>query len=119
MLLTLGLLSLLNVAPADSIPGVWQIKGDVQGNPINEICTVKQVGTVLSGSCTMEGTKYDLKGEMKEGKITFEHGGEYEGQALTIIYSGTLASGKEIKGSVLVQPFGVDGAFTATPQPKP
>ena len=119
MLLTLGLLSVLNVAAADSIPGVWQIKGDVQGNPINEVCTVKQVGTVLSGSCTMEGAKYDLTGEVKDGKITFQHGGDYEGQELTIIYSATLGSEKEIKGSVFVQPFGVDGAFTATPQPKP
>ena len=120
MLLTLSLLTVLNVAAADSIPGVWQVKGDVQGNPIDEVCTVKQVGSVLSGSCIMGGSaKVDLTGEMKDGKITFQHGGDYEGQALTIIYSGTLASPKEIKGTVLVQPFGVDGVFTATPKAEP
>jgi hypothetical protein len=117
MLSTLALLTVLQVVPAaDSIPGVWQIKGDVMGNPLNEVCTIEQNGTALSGSCIAAGGEpYELTGEVKEGAITFQHGGEYQGEALTIVYTGTLAAPGELRGRVEVLPFGVSGDFTATP----
>ena len=116
MLLTLTVLSALQMAPAaDSITGSWQIRGDVMGAPLNEVCVIKQSGDTLTGNCTNEGgTSYELSGEVKDGKITFRHAGEYEGQALTIGYSGTVVS-KEIKGTLNIQPFDVGGEFTATP----
>jgi hypothetical protein len=119
MLLTLTLVSLLHAAPtADTLAGAWQIKGDVAGNPLNEVCTIKQTGTALSGTCTREtDAPQPLTGEVKDGKVTFKHGGDYQGQELTITYTGTLASPKELKGTVDVQPFGVSGDFTATPAP--
>jgi hypothetical protein len=121
MLSSIALLAVLHLASAaDPINGTWQITGDVVGNPLNEVCTIKQDGTQLSGSCTGEsGQAYDLTGEVKEdGTVTFKHGGEYQGTELTIVYSGTL-TGQELKGTVNVQPFGVDGEFTATPAPAP
>jgi hypothetical protein len=120
MLLTLALLSVLNAPAADSISGTWQIKGDVVGNPLNEVCTIEQEGTTLSGSCAMEdGRTYELAGEVKEGTVTFRHGGEYEGETLTITYSGTLASPTQLSGTVDVQPYGVQGQFTASPVETP
>jgi hypothetical protein len=56
-----------------------------------------------------------VTGEVKEGKVTFSHGGEYEGQALTITYSGTLASPAALKGTIDVQPFAASGTFSAAP----
>ena len=121
MLTILSLAAALGVAPAaqaDSISGAWQIKGDVQGNPLNQVCTIKRTADSLSGSCTSEaGLPVPVAGQVKDGKITFQHGGDYQGTALTIIYSGTLAAPKELKGTVDVQPFGVGGTFTATPAP--
>lgn len=117
MLNTLALVTALAGGPAaaDTVPATWQVRGDAQGNPVEAMCTVKEQEGALSGSCTMNGTAYPLTGEVKEGTIIFRHpAGEYEGSALTIVYSGTLVAPGEVKGTLLVDPFGVGGAFTAT-----
>jgi hypothetical protein len=118
MLLNLIALVLLQAAPAD-ITGTWQIKGDIMGSPLNTVCALKQDGTAITGTCQIEGAAAaDVKGEVKDGKVTFQHGGDYEGQALTVVYSGTLVSPTELKGTIMVNPFDVGGEFTATPAPK-
>ena len=116
MLKTLALLSLLNLQPApDSVTGSWQIKGDVVGNPVEEICTITETDAVITGNCSDAlGAVYPVTGGVKEGKITFQHGGEYDGQTLTIIFSGTLSSPTAMKGTIQVQPFDAWGEFTAT-----
>jgi hypothetical protein len=121
MLLTIALLSVLHTAPAtDSLGGSWQIKGDVAGNPIVELCSFKQTGVVLSGSCTnAEGKSYDLTGQVVDGKITFKHGGNYQGEVLSIEYAATLTSATEMKGTINVKPYEAAGDFTAAPAPAP
>ena len=121
MLLVLTLAAALHAAPAaDSLPGTWKLTGDVAGNPLVETCTIKQAGTVVTGSCTNEqGGPYEVTGDVKDGKVTFKHGGDYQGTALTIVYSGSLAAPAQLKGTVEVQPFGVSGTFTAAPAPAP
>lgn len=121
MLLTLALLSALNAAPAaDSLTGSWKITGDVQGNAIDETCAITQSGAVLSGTCIGNaGEKLDLSGEVKDGKVTFSHGGTYDGQALTITFTSTASTAKELKGSVFVLPFNVSGTFSAAPAAAP
>ena len=115
MLLTFALVAAL-AAPADSISGTWQIKGDVAGNPLNTTCTLVLAEAKISGSCkNAEGKVDPIFGEVKDGKVVFEHGGDYQGQELKIIYTGTLASAKEMKGTIEVKPFDVSGEFTATP----
>ena len=118
MLLALSLLASLHLAPADSITGKWQLTGDVAGNPLNTICDIKQTGTALSGTCSGEvGTALVITGTAKDGVVTFQHGGDYQGTELTIIYSGKIESAKEIKGTIEVKPFSASGTFTATPAP--
>ncbi len=122
MLLTALLASALAAAPAaDSITGTWKITGDVMGNPLNSVCALKQAAAKITGTCTntdaADAKPVDVTGEVKDGKVTFSHGGDYQGQALTITYAGALASAKELKGTIDVQPFGVTGTFTAAPAP--
>lgn len=119
MLLPLVVAAALHAAPAaDSLSGTWQITGDVMGNPVKETCTIQQTGTALNGSCTNDqGGPWPVTGEVKDGKVTFRHGGDYEGTALTLVYSGTLAAPKALKGTIEVQPFGASGTFTAAPPP--
>ena len=116
MLLALALLVSLSTAPADSITGKWQLKGDVVGNPLNSTCDIKQTGTTLSGSCTNEtGAALPITGTVKDGVVTFSHGGDYQGTELTVTYSGKLESPSQIKGTIEVKPFNAEGTFTATP----
>ncbi|MFL5619612.1 MAG: hypothetical protein ACJ79A_14615 [Gemmatimonadaceae bacterium] len=115
MLLTFALVAAL-AAPADSISGTWLIKGEVAGNPLVTTCTIVSAQAKISGTCkSAEGKENPIIGEVKEGKVIFEHGGDYQGQELKIIYTGTLPSAKEMKGTIEVKPFDVSGEFTATP----
>jgi hypothetical protein len=118
MLLTFALVAAL-AAPADSISGTWLIKGDVAGNPLNTTCTIAVAAAKITGVCkSAEGKDSPITGEVKDGKVTFEHGGDYNGQELKIIYTATLPSAKEMKGTIDVKPFDVSGDFTATPVAK-
>jgi hypothetical protein len=120
MLKTVALLAVFLGAPTlDPISGTWRITGDIMGNPIDQVCTFQQNDSTLSGSCTTgDGGSTDITGEVEDGKVTFRHSAEYEGQTLTIMYSGTLGSPRKIEGTVTVQPFNVRGVFNATPTPE-
>lgn len=118
MLLALSLLAALHIAPADSVTGKWQLKGDVAGNALNTVCDIAQSGATLSGVCTNEqGQPQPITGEVKDGTVTFQHGGDYQGTELTIIYSGKLETPKHLKGTIVVKPFDASGTFTAEPAP--
>jgi hypothetical protein len=121
MLLSIALLAALHTAPAtDSLAGTWALSGDVMGNPVNTTCSINQAGAALSGSCTGEaGEKLDLTGEVKDGKFTFKYARDYQGTALAIVHTGTLASPTQLKGTIEVQPMGITGTFTAAPAPAP
>lgn len=119
MLLTIALVSALNVAaPADSLAGGWKFTSEVSGTNWEQSCTFKQAGTALSGSCVGDDAiVYPLTGELKDGKVTFEHAGNYQGTAITIIFSGAVEKPTELKGTILVKPFDAAGTFTAAPAP--
>jgi hypothetical protein len=123
MLLTFALVAALAApapAPADSVSGTWLIKGDVAGNPLESTCTIVVAEAKISGSCkNAEGKENAIVGEVKDGKVVFEHGGDYNGQELKIIYTATLPSAKEMKGTIEVKPFDVSGEFSATPVAAP
>ncbi|CAN5315052.1 hypothetical protein BH09GEM1_BH09GEM1_32400 [soil metagenome] len=119
MLLTLALLSSLGTAPAaDSIPGKWAITGDVAGTAVKTVCTIIRTGSTLSGNCTnAEGAPYVLTGVVKEKTIDFQYDIDYQGQPLTVVYTGTLPSSKEMTGTIDVRPVSVSGTFSAVPAP--
>lgn len=119
MLLMLSLLSALGTAPAtDSIPGKWAITGDVVGNPVKTVCTLIRTGAVLSGNClNTTGAPAVLTGEVKEKTIVFHYDIDYQGDLLTLTYTGTLTSSTEMKGTIDVSPVSVSGTFTAVPAP--
>ena len=122
MLLTLTLATLLQVAPAaDTIPGSWHFQGDISGFPLNQVCTFTLAGTALSGRCVSadgDANGIEILGEAKDGNISFQHGGEYEGEPLTVTYNGKVESATQMRGTILVEPFDVTGYFTATPVPQ-
>ena len=97
-----------------TIPGSWTITGDVQGYPVNEVCTFTQDKDKITGSCKdSEGKAYDTTVTVSDKKVVFSHAGEYEGQALTVTFTGIYNDKGELAGSIDVQPLNYDGTFTA------
>ena len=97
-----------------TVPGSWTITGDVQGYSLNETCTFTQDNDKITGSCkSSEGKTYDTTVTVDGEKVIFVHGGEYEGKALTLKYTGTYNDKGELSGAIDVQPLNYDGTFTA------
>lgn len=113
-LLFLFLASASTLLAQPTVPGSWTITGDVQGYPINENCTFTQANDKITGSCKdSDGKAYDTTVTINGEKVVFVHGGEYEGQALTITYTGTFNDKGELSGDIDVQPINYPGTFTA------
>jgi hypothetical protein len=100
-------------APA-SVAGTWNLATNVAGNTGTPTCTFKQEAEKVTGTCTSgtNNTPSEASGEVTDTKITFRYVIDWEGQPLTLIFSGTLDTPTEMKGTLDVQPVGVAGDFT-------
>jgi hypothetical protein len=103
-------------APAGaSITGTWLISGDVQGVGVSETCIVTQATDgKLKGSCDVDGMgKYDATGSVTDKTVIITHPGTYQGQDLTLTYTGKINSDGGITGTIDVDPMAVTGSFSA------
>ena len=101
---------------APAVSGKWKIHTDVAGNESDLVCTFTQKDDDLTGSCTTESGNVVPSGKVDGMKVAWSYDSEYEGSPLTVKYAGTLDStAKKMAGTVHVEPFSVDGDFTATP----
>jgi len=111
---SIAFLAMTAVLAADDLAtGTWKIEGDIQGNPVRDLCTLTQADGKITGSCKGDIGTFDVKGEVTGNKVVFRHGGEYQGDKLTLTYSGTIDDMGVLKGTVDVQPMDVSGDFTA------
>ena len=99
---------------AASLTGKWKVHATIAGNDSDSECNLTQTGTDLSGTCgSGDQPVIKITGKVDGNKVSWSYNGEYNGTALTVKYSGTLA-GDKITGEATVDPFGVGGDFTAT-----
>jgi hypothetical protein len=110
--LSSALLFAASFAPSPAAD-VWTISGDVQGYPVNEVCTLTTTGTTIAGSCVLSGKTYNTTGTATDKTVNFKHGGEYNGQDLTLTFAGTLDASGKLQGTIDVDPLAVSGTFTA------
>ena len=92
----------------------WEVSANVGGTASNMTCTFTQKDTDLTGSCETDQAPYEVAGKVDGKTVTWQFKTEYEGQTLTVVYSGTLDSPDKFAGTVDVQPLGVSGDFNAT-----
>ncbi len=111
-LLLVLLASLPALAQTPSVSGTWKLALVVNGNTYPMSCTIQQDAGKLTGACKSESGENPLKGQVDGQKITFQHQTPYNGDLITLSYTGTIASASEIKGTIDVQPFNVSGEFT-------
>jgi hypothetical protein len=113
--LLLFLLPALASSSAPSVTGSWTLATNVQGNTGAPTCTFKQDGEKITGSCSApNNTQSEVTGEITDTKVTFRYNIEWDGNPLTLVFTGTLDSDTTMKGTIEVQPMGVPGDFTAT-----
>jgi hypothetical protein len=112
-LFAMVLVAVSPVLAADpSLTGSWKISLNVSGNTYPMVCAFQQDGEKLSGTCKGgDNSDNTLTGQVQGQKISFKHQTPYNGDMITLSYSGTVSSATEIKGAVDVQPFGVQGDF--------
>jgi len=108
------LLAAIPAVAADEVSGKWQIHQSIVGNEADLSCTFTQTGDDLAGTCDSPTGGVKVTGKVAEKKVTWTYQSEYNGSPLTMKYSGTLASATKMTGTVNVDPYGVEGEFTAT-----
>jgi hypothetical protein len=95
-----------------NLTGTWKISIDVGGDTHEAVCTFKQDGEKLTGNCKGETGDSAITGQIQAEKITWQHTVPYEGDNLTLTYTGAFSTDTAIKGTVHVSPFEIDGDFT-------
>jgi hypothetical protein len=114
----LVLLAALPVLAADpSLVGSWKLSINVNGESHEASCTFKQDSGKLTGTCKGESGEGPLTGTVDGEKISWQHQLPYNGETLTLTYTGTISSATEIKGSVNVAPYDIAGDFTGQKAP--
>jgi hypothetical protein len=104
----------LALATAEGVTGKWQIHQSVVGNENDLSCTFTQTGDDIAGTCDGPSGAVKIAGKVADKKVTWSFNSEYNGSPLTIKYSGTLTSETKMAGTLAVDPYGVEGEFTAT-----
>ena len=101
-------------AAASDIPGIWRISGSVAGQTFTSVCNLKQQGEKVTGTCNMEGEQpVDVVGSIKDDQVMLQYGIDDGGTNLIITFNGILSSKTEMKGALFVDPFDMQGTFTA------
>lgn len=96
----------------------WTVSGNVQGVEWTEACDLTaDAGGKLTGACTSPDgkSKYNTVGTVNGDMVSYSHDGEYEGSALTLSFSGKVATDGSITGLVDVAPNGASGTFNGKP----
>ena len=110
---TLAVLFALTALGADrTLVGSWKISINVAGESHEASCTFQQDGEKLTGTCKGESGEGPLTGQIQGDKISWSHQVPYNGDTITLTYTGTFSSDTEIKGDVNVAPYDVTGDFS-------
>lgn len=101
-------------SPPPTVSGSWTVQADVSGNQSESKCTFTQKDADLTGSCNSDRGTVMITGKVDGKTVNWQFDTQYEGQTLTVYYSGTSQSAEKITGTINVQPMNVSGEFTAT-----
>lgn len=104
----------LSAAAADpSVVGKWNVATSIAGNDGSIKCTFTQNEAALTGTCTGDDGDHALTGKVDGNKVTWQYKMDYNGQPLTLVFTGTVNAEDQFDGTVEVDPMGVSGDFSA------
>ncbi len=102
------------LAADNPFTGTWKLNVSVAGNDSQATCTFTQKDVALTGTCKGDdGNAREVTGKIDEKKVTFQYKIEYNGEPLTLVYTGAMNTDDSLAGAVDVQPMGISGDFTA------
>ena len=99
---------------ATGLTGSYNLHSSIAGNDSDSICSLSQADTQLTGSCKSDTGELKLNGTVDGKKVNFKINTEYNGEQLTLIYTGTMEDSGNVQGDVEVQPMGITGDFKLT-----
>jgi hypothetical protein len=102
-------------AAAPSLTGQWTVHNSIAGNESDQNCKFVVTDNKITGTCSSQDKDVQVTGSLDGNKVTWKYDSEYNGSALTLVYTATLDDSGKIAGTVEVQPYGVTGDFTAAP----
>jgi len=105
------------VAPAAenaSLTGKWTLHYNISGYAGDLDCTFNQKDKDVTGTCKSPEGNVSVTGKADGKDITLQYKTEYNGEELTVTYTGKFESPAKFGGTVTVQPMEADGEFTAT-----
>jgi hypothetical protein len=112
--ITLLLVAIPALAADSSISGTWKVEGTVAGYDVHRVCSFKQDGKALSGTCQEADQKpIPFTGNIKDKTVTWQYDVEFNGSTLTATYTGDWDGDSAITGAIDVQPVNAAGTFTA------
>jgi opacity protein-like surface antigen len=115
LLLGMIFIASLRAASAADVSGSWHVTGSVGDTPIDTTCTLAEKDGALSGTCIRKDKKsVDATGSVKGQNIQWHYNSDYNGDAISVNYSGTLGKDGTISGTIVVDPYNATGEFTAT-----
>ncbi|HLY17229.1 MAG TPA: hypothetical protein VKR61_08385 [Bryobacteraceae bacterium] len=97
-----------------SLAGKWNLHYNISGYDGNLDCTFDQKDKDVTGTCKSSDGTVSVTGKVDDKAVTLQYKTQYNGDDLTIVYTGKLESAAKFAGTVTVQPMGADGEFTAT-----
>jgi hypothetical protein len=113
-ILLAGAAGIMAADETPSLTGKWQVHTNINGNENDQVCTIEQKGSELTGNCSSDQGSGAIAGKVDAQKVTWTYKSTYNGNPLTAVYNGTIEMAK-ITGGLRVEEFGVEGQFTATP----
>jgi cytochrome c-type biogenesis protein CcmE len=110
---SLLLLALLSVAAfAADVTGTWQFNVETDAGSGTPTFVLRQTGEELTGTYSGALGEARVKGSVKGDKVEITFQVSPSGDAVTVVYSGTLDGEKKMKGTVKLGDLG-SGTFTA------
>src|SRR3981081_4727814 len=101
-------------ATASDVTGVWRVSGTLGGNPVSAVCNLKTQADVLPGSCNLDGNQVvDVTGTVNGEQAMWQASLDQGGTLRIISFQGTVSSASEMKGQLFVDPYDMQGDFTA------
>ena len=109
-----ALLSASSACAAQNLTDLWTIHSKINDSESNVECKLVVTDSKITGTCNFQDKDRQVTGTVDGVKVTLQYDADYNSAAFTLIYTGTLDHSGKIAGIVHLQPFNVDGLFTAT-----